>query len=416
MLFEDRELGVIARHDHIFEQIIGYVHGDQEMGGQIFDIVKTADMSSASNGLKIGGEFGRKFPGSDLENMGERLMRLLRLIIQDEPINRPGATFFCSGNYVYAVSKSVAEKLKAAFEDAGNKDIPHDNTRIFDELQQNGFAEPTSDGRAVHFIFIKMQGFEQKLSCLKFEARKLLANPPQINGELHEVDKDYKNHSLKAPDQNEIVPTTNHTQTEPRKDDLPQVKQADDDFSDVPDLAAKVIPERTATNGTQLHQAPFEKAPVSAKEPQTEQIEAINIENQNNQIEAKDIVVNRSGNLLFIVDYNDQKHLAIVTPKVFNEFACETNRYENDPNISEFENSKRGAKIVQDAMHKTKINEKIGGQQVHYYKMSSSPSPKAKLSLYLVKLSKIEEYEIFGAIKDIDTTTSIERKIKTKKI
>ncbi|MDW4608189.1 TraI domain-containing protein, partial [Escherichia coli] len=91
-------------------------NADEAAWGSVGAIVRTADQMSVEADLRIATQTGRtrQFTGAatTLENFGERLMRTLRLLVEQRqlPVNRPGATLFTSDDrvYVYAVAKTLA--------------------------------------------------------------------------------------------------------------------------------------------------------------------------------------------------------------------------------------------------------------------------------------------------------------------
>ena len=76
----------------------------------------------------------------------------------------------------------------------GATDVPADNTRIFDELQQHGLIEATATGHAIFNIHVSIPhaNFEQDFTTLKIDSRKLFSvasMPAQMVGSVREGDK-----------------------------------------------------------------------------------------------------------------------------------------------------------------------------------------------------------------------------------
>ncbi|SUO96623.1 MobH family relaxase [Suttonella ornithocola] len=197
-LFDLIAIGYLSSELTIFSEVLGYINNDADNWGSIGDIIKIADSLSTAEDLKIAPmEHGRKFTGANLENFGERLMRTIRLLINEKalPINRPGAVLFTSDNkFVYAVSKSLVERVREKMQMLGAKDIPTDNNRIFDELQQQGFCESTSNQEAIFNINVKIAEakFDQNFTCLKFQINKIFTIntlPTPLKEQIVEIDK-----------------------------------------------------------------------------------------------------------------------------------------------------------------------------------------------------------------------------------
>jgi integrating conjugative element relaxase, PFGI-1 class len=199
-LLDSTSLDYLTRDLDIFAEVLGYVSADKASWGSIGAIVSTADQMSVADDLRIASQTGRprQFAGAELENFGERLLKAFRLLIEERKLaaNRPGAILYLSDDqrYVYAVAKTIAEKLREKMQLLGATDVPADNTRIFDELQQHGLIEETATGHAIFNIHVSIPhaNFEQDFTVLKINSRKLFtvaSLPAQMAGSVRESDK-----------------------------------------------------------------------------------------------------------------------------------------------------------------------------------------------------------------------------------
>lgn len=199
-LLDSTSLDYLTRDLDIFAEVLGYVSADRASWGSIGAIVSTADQMSVADDLRIASQTGRprQFAGAELENFGERLLKAFRLLIEERKLaaNRPGAILYLSDDqrYVYAVAKTIAEKLREKMQALGATDVPADNTRIFDELQQHGLIEATETGHAIFNIHVSIPhaNFEQDFTTLKIDSRKLFtvaSLPAKMAGSVHESDK-----------------------------------------------------------------------------------------------------------------------------------------------------------------------------------------------------------------------------------
>lgn len=201
-LLDAISMDFLTRDLDIFGEVLGYINADEAAWGSVGAIVRTADQMSVEADLRIATQTGRtrQFTGATatLENFGERLMRTLRLLVEQRqlPVNRPGATLFTSDDrvYVYAVAKTLADKLRDTMKSLGATDVPTENTRIFDELQQNGLLVPTASGQAIHNIHVSIPDahFSQEFTVLKFETRKVFSTasmPQALAGQVSEGSK-----------------------------------------------------------------------------------------------------------------------------------------------------------------------------------------------------------------------------------
>jgi hypothetical protein len=71
------------------------------------------------------------------------------------------------------VCRSLAEKLIQECNSQGLKSLPQDPVRIYDILQEHGYALSMEDGKAIWPIRVKTSSYEHKFTCLKFDGRKL---------------------------------------------------------------------------------------------------------------------------------------------------------------------------------------------------------------------------------------------------
>ena len=199
-LLDSTSLDYLTRDLDIFGEVLGYVSADRASWGSIGAIVSTADQMSVADDLRIASQTGRprQFIGAELENFGERLLKAFRLLIEERKLaaNRPGAILYLSDDqrYVYAVAKTIAEKLREKMQALGVTDVPADNTRIFDELQQHGLIEATETGHAIFNIHVSIPhaNFEQDFTTLKIDSRKLFtvaSLPAKMAGSVRESDK-----------------------------------------------------------------------------------------------------------------------------------------------------------------------------------------------------------------------------------
>ena len=163
-----------------------------ENDGSIGLILRLADQ--ASTGHSLAHSDSRKFAGANLENIGERLMTQLRLLLSSNHfvINRGNGNVYTSadGHFTYIVSKTLADDLRSTLAELGQKDIPGDNNRIFDIFQEYAFAETNPDtGQIIHYIRRAWGDKVQTFSVIKFRSNRLFRVPPPelVGGTITEV-------------------------------------------------------------------------------------------------------------------------------------------------------------------------------------------------------------------------------------
>lgn len=167
--------GWLAQAPSVMTQLCSYLWGDRFESGIIGEIAEFADRESTARNLQI--PSNHKF--SNAISAIDRYLKMMRQWIADGALRvnvNGGMGWVDSDGYLYVVCRSLAEKMIQECESLGIKSLPQDPVRIYDILQEHGFALPTPDGKAIWNIHVKTETFEHKFTCLKFEARKF--TPP----------------------------------------------------------------------------------------------------------------------------------------------------------------------------------------------------------------------------------------------
>ena len=462
-LLDSTSLDYLTRDLDIFAEVLGYVSADRASWGSIGAIVSMADQMSVADDLRIASQTGRprQFIGAELENFGERLLKAFRLLIEERKLaaNRPGAILYLSDDqrYVYAVAKTIAEKLREKMQALGATDVPADNTRIFDELQQHGLIEATETGHAIFNIHVSIPhaNFEQDFTTLKIDSRKLFtvaSLPAKMAGSVHESDKAATDSaatpspataSMTAPAstapvapaagenlqqqvptpalQQEATPDLAQEAIAPimqilqqnvtgghalAQDGLPPELQLaaaidalpDDPFADPPGVTLAVpdgtdsatpVPAITLTEANVPAPAAVSVSPAPPPDTDPQSIVEGFFAWLWQKIEAKKIIVNRSGQPVFVLEHDGMKCLAVVSPKTFADYARDAGLFEKEGSMS-FDEMRQAAQIVQSAIHKRRANIPAGSKQIHYRRPATAQGANAKLSLYLFALEKVQ--------------------------
>ena len=462
-LLDSTSLDYLTRDLDIFAEVLGYVSADRASWGSIGAIVSTADQMSVADDLRIASQTGRprQFAGAELENFGERLLKAFRLLIEERRLaaNRPGAILYLSDDqrYVYAVAKTIAEKLREKMQALGATDVPADNTRIFDELQQHGLIEATATGHAIFNIHVSIPhaNFEQDFTTLKIDSRKLFtvaSLPAKMAGSVRESDKAATDsaatpspatasttaqalpasaapaagENLQQPVatpslQQEATPDLAQEAVAPimqilqqnvagghalAQDGLPPELQLaaaidalpDDPFTDPPGVALPVpvaadgvtpVPAITLVEANVPAPAAVSVSPAPPPDTDPQSIVEGFFVWLWQKIEAKKIIVNRSGQPVFVLEHDGMKCLAVVSPKTFADYARDAGLFEKEGSMS-FDEMRQAAQIVQSAIHKRRANIPAGSKQIHYRRPATAQGANAKLSLYLFALEKVQ--------------------------
>lgn len=190
------EVGVawLAQFPEIMAQVNAYLYGDHFDAGIIGELAQKADGESVAKNL--GGQQVNRvvFPGVPVVPLVDMLVTGLRQMLETNELklNSHGADGWMDSEYVWLVCGTVAKKLIEYLRRVGLHQIPTDNNRIFDTLQEHGFVVQTENGKAIWHTRIigPDNAYRFQLTMLKFEIGRLL--PPsrrqEFAGQIEVVD------------------------------------------------------------------------------------------------------------------------------------------------------------------------------------------------------------------------------------
>jgi len=187
---------------NIMAELTAWLWGDKFESGTIGEIVESADRESTARNLQLPND--TRF--SNQISAIERYLKIIRQWIQDGAIKintNGGMGWVDEYGHLYLVCRSLAEKLIQECNTQGLKNLPQDPVRVYDILQEHGYALSMEDGKAIWPIRVKTSTFEHKFTCLKFEVRKLtLPSRPlkALDGEISLVGQE--------PEPVEAIPAT----------------------------------------------------------------------------------------------------------------------------------------------------------------------------------------------------------------
>ena len=159
----------------VMQELLAYLWGDRFESGTIGEIAERADRESTARNLQIPVEksFSKSIPTI------ERYLRLIRQWL-DEGLIRTNVSgsmgWVDNDGHVYLVCRALAEKLIFECSQMGLDNLPQNPVRVYDILQEHGYALSNDQGKAIWTIKVKTEEFDHQLTCLKFDARRL--RPP----------------------------------------------------------------------------------------------------------------------------------------------------------------------------------------------------------------------------------------------
>lgn len=383
---------------NIVKELFAYIHGDKFNSGNIGKIISEAD--GASTGKSLAHIKTRKFKGSSLENIGERIMTRLRVMLASNEImiNKPNAMCYTNEKYAYLVSPAFINLLRDSFYEAGEKDIPSDNNRMFDIFQEYGFADTNPEtGRSTHWIMTQIDDKLVKLIVLKFNINKLFQMlPSAFDGTITELSSSEFARINTAEEKQNAQPETAKEVSQESKPTEPITEEQPVKAKDIQidhDLAQSLITgtgnknnnehgtENEEKNNTGTGNLRIAKTAAAGKKDYAEDfmnwIKAKILANESNLYK-----INKAGGLVSYVLSDGNPCVALITPKVFSEFAKE-----NGIPLPE-----KNYKNVQNDIHNKKLNIRAGNGQIHHMKLKKSKSgpmnDSPTLSFYLFTMRK----------------------------
>ncbi|THB67712.1 MAG: hypothetical protein D6B27_04040 [Gammaproteobacteria bacterium] len=273
----------LSSYNKLLAQLSAYLQHDPYESGVIGEIVTEADGFSVAENIKAGGD-RKQLKNAPAIPLVNRLVTALRQILESGDIRlntSGGSAGWVEGHHTYLVSKVIADKIISYMKASGASDIPSDNSRIFDILQEHGFAIPTDDGKAVWSMIIGgkiMENgkpeFKYELTMLKFETNRLFhpsRRPKPFDGvitvnckySVAKIDNSADDNKSGAAVKTDDPETVDISQAKPQQDEI--IKAETDtysydsgavvttDWDDDDPFAMKTEPVSTAAEGQQAN-------------------------------------------------------------------------------------------------------------------------------------------------------------------
>ena len=178
----------LAEDTELLAQLMAFLSGEDKHG-PLARIVIEADRESVRWNLLDGPR--TRFANARAVPLIERLMEALHRMLSEGgniPLNRPGAAGFVTDGCIWFVSKRLADEVRAylaANESASGIPGPEKNDRLFDVWQEYGALIPNPDtGGAIWRVRVRMEGFDQVLTMLRFPLDKIYAEAERYPAEF----------------------------------------------------------------------------------------------------------------------------------------------------------------------------------------------------------------------------------------
>ncbi len=337
----------MQKESDLFTLLLMTLQGRNAEGAIIADIIKYADSESSAKSLKSlkslpssnGNAHNPSKPQPQPKSLADKLLDTMRHLVleTDLKINAPGAVMFTTTTDIYFVSKVIMDKVRSSLDKDKQKGVPFDNSRMMDELLQFHIITPNSEGKAIWKCVLSGGGFKKpvNLTMLKMPLEKIY---------YFESGKDFSHFSGNI-EEDGVVKDDNDNNSNPTQSD--QYNNGSEGGSEdnaiinlpMPPGFETIVDDNNNDDGNQDKETPkkdkttsqiqkpkktLEKEKINTNQSQQPTLEtelgkgflAWLIESVNNRT----IAINTTQSKVHIIEYNDNKALFLVSPKIFKEY------------------------------------------------------------------------------------------------
>lgn len=151
-------LSWLAQYPALFSTLLYCISGHYDKAGVPGELVQNADRSSVAQNL--GGDAHRALARPRTSLAGQITTAVRELVRTSFTLNNTasGSDGWFTGDALWLISKTSADKIRAWLLQHGIAGIPDSNSRLFDEMQGCGLIVPTPDDKAVWHCDIAAHG------------------------------------------------------------------------------------------------------------------------------------------------------------------------------------------------------------------------------------------------------------------
>ncbi|MDF9773274.1 MobH family relaxase [Pseudomonas baetica] len=169
-----RLLDWLSSYPALWGQLLSLLADHYEHAGTLGELVLQADrVSTAQN---IGGN-PIKALQAPTRSLQHHLLTGLRHLVKNEfKLNQPGAAGWLTEGYLWLVSKTATDKLRAYLLSQAVDGIPSSNIAMFDELQSHGLVDATPEGKAIWNAIVANEGWQHRFTFLRLQPSLIWGN------------------------------------------------------------------------------------------------------------------------------------------------------------------------------------------------------------------------------------------------
>ncbi len=221
----------------ILSRWVACLSGDMDNASSIGEIVSLADGKSVASNL---GADNSRMATVKTKPLHEKMLTALRhLLMEGElPLNRNGAAGWVIGDDCWLESKRTVDAIRDQLTQEGHSGVPSKNGRLFDVLQEHAVIIPFG-GKAIWPSLIEGDGWSNKLTLIKVDAKKIWTNTAQRPSDFEgRITVDEGKEEKKSTANKEVTPKQNDTVDEFM---LPSIVNNSDDIVEVQEGALKKV-------------------------------------------------------------------------------------------------------------------------------------------------------------------------------
>ncbi|WP_445674104.1 MobH family relaxase [Pseudomonas ceruminis] len=306
-ILTSHQLDWLSHYPVLWSQLLFMLANHYEHAGTLGELVLQADRISTAQNIGANPTKALMAPKHSLQH---HLLTGLRHLVKNEfKLNQPGAAGWLTAEYLWLVSKTATDKLRAYLLAQAVDSNPTSNIALFDELQSHGLVDATPEGKAVWSATVAEDDWQHRFTFLRLQPSLIWANEPRpdyFSGTVEPM----MDGPLSTSETNESAPDQPSATPEAKQPGAVLQNQEFDYLDDLMDML-QVPGERES--GSAVEKAQFATAP-----PQ-DSVGLAFIEWLREGVNSHRLVINDSKAKVHTVDGT----FFLVTPGIFQRYAAE---------------------------------------------------------------------------------------------
>lgn len=167
----------LSSYPALWGQLLSLLADHYEHAGTLGELVLQADRVSTAQNIGANPAKALQAPKHSLQH--HLLMGLRHLVKSEFKLNQPGAAGWLTVDYLWLVSKTATDRLRAYLLAQSVDGIPSSNIALFDELQSHGLVDATPEGKAVWSANVTDDDWQHRFTFLRLQPSLIWADEPR---------------------------------------------------------------------------------------------------------------------------------------------------------------------------------------------------------------------------------------------